>query len=225
MLLNTFDEWSPLKEVIVGTAANYTFHERESSFDLFYYDQIAHTRMYYPRHHLPSTSQNSSGASQRPSPYDVGFEMMFDGAQCLRLGCDLLINISTINHAMACDWLERHLAGRFRIHRVQLVDSHIDSTVLAMRSGLLLVRSPSFVELLPEPMRAWDVIFPPEPKDNNFPDYDNEDLILTSRNREARTMLVRKMTLSTSATPARASMSSVSHRLRGQAESGETGAP
>ena len=48
-----------------------------------------------------------------PNPYDAGFEMMFDGAQCVRLGKDIVANVSTANHALAVDWLERHLAGVF----------------------------------------------------------------------------------------------------------------
>jgi glycine amidinotransferase len=314
MRLNSYDEWSPLKEIILGSAVNYTSHERELSFELFFYDQIAtqtsfYDRMYYPHHTPPSAesvAKDLSGSSPikqryveelnedvegiaetmrslgitvhrpldleqsmevrtpawpaavvpplnirdntlilgdeiietppqvrsryfetqfltpvfadyfrqgarwtvmprplmtddsfdpsyvkggpvefipnpQPSAYDVGFEMMFDGAQCVRFGKDLLVNIATANHALACDWLERHLEGRIRIHRVhKLADGHIDSMVLALRPGLLLVRTPQVAEALPEPLRSWDMIFAPEPGANNFPEYDNDDLILTS---------------------------------------------
>ncbi|MFD8316866.1 glycine amidinotransferase [Kitasatospora purpeofusca] len=322
MQLNSFDEWSPLKEVIVGSAENYTSHERELSFDLFFHDNIAkdnssRSEWYYPRltaaadggpgagagsgsgrksikqRYVDELNEDLDGivkaleslsvtvhrpmsvdaatarvetpawaasvvpplnvrdntlilgdeiietppmirsryfetqfltgifneyfrrgarwtvmprplmtdasfdleyartstvggptepiADPRPSPYDVGFEMMFDGAQCLRLGRDLVVNISTANHAMACDWLERHLEGRFRIHRVhRLSDSHIDSMVLALRPGTLLVRSERVVEKLPEALRKWDLIVPPPAEGNNFPRYDDDDLILTS---------------------------------------------
>jgi hypothetical protein len=52
--LNSFDEWSPLREVIVGSAENYVSHERELSFDLFFHDNITEnatfrTEWYYPR--------------------------------------------------------------------------------------------------------------------------------------------------------------------------------
>ncbi|MFD5463748.1 glycine amidinotransferase [Kitasatospora sp. NPDC127059] len=318
MQLNTFDEWSPLREVIVGSALNYTSHERELSFDLFFHDNIAkdnssRSEWYYPRlsaagrdgqaanssrqpikqRYVDELNEDLDGivkalesldvtvhrpldvdpttarvetlaweasvvpplnvrdntlivgdeiietppmirsryfetqfltpifneyfrqgarwtvmprplmtdasfdlsyartstvggptepiADPQPSPYDVGFEMMFDGAQCLRLGRDLVVNISTANHALACDWLERHLEGRFRIHRVhQLSDSHIDSMVLALRPGTLLVRSEKVAEKLPEALRSWDLIVPPAPEGNNFPQYGDDDLILTS---------------------------------------------
>lgn len=311
--LNSYDEWSTLKEMIVGSALNYTAHERELSFELFFHDNLVRSEWYYPRLspgrggpgastgtsdikrryveelnedlegiaetlrslsvtvHRPmdlhestvevrtpawsaavvpplnirdntlilgdeiietppmirsryfetqfltpifaeyfrrgarwsvmprplmtdasfdlSYARSSSTAGgpmepvedSEPSPYDVGYEMMFDGAQCLRLGRDLLVNISTENHAMACDWLERHLDGRFRIHRVyRLSDSHIDSMVLALRPGTLLVRNEQVMDQLPEPLRKWDAIVPPPVTSNNFPRYENDDLILTS---------------------------------------------
>ncbi|WP_320065448.1 glycine amidinotransferase [Micromonospora sp. RTGN7] len=310
MKLNSYDEWSPLREVIVGSAENYTSHERELSFDLFFHDNIVRTEWYYPR--LSTASASTAGPTRstikqryveeltediegivktlesldvrvhrplrldaattqvrtpawsaavvpplnvrdnsiilgdeiietppmirsryfetqfltpvfaeyfrqgarwtvmpRPimtdasfdlsyanstaggpteviedpeeSAYDVGYEMMFDGAQCLRLGRDIVVNISTANHALACDWLERHLEGRFRIHRVhRLSDSHIDSMVLALRPGVLLVRSEAVAQALPEPLRTWKTIVPPPPTENTFPRYDDDDLVLTS---------------------------------------------
>lgn len=311
-MLNSYDEWSPLREVIVGSAENYTSHERELSFDLFHHDNITRSEWYYPRlstaaekaerqvgrtpikqryvdelnediegivkaleslsvkvlRPLPlhestaevttpawsaavvpplnlrdntlilgdeivetppmirsryfetqlltpvfaeyfrdgakwtvmprplmtdasfdtSYANSTAGGPTEPindpqvSPYDVGFEMMFDGAQCLRLGNDVIANISTANHALAVDWLERHFEGRFRFHRVhRLSDSHIDSMVLALRPGTLLVRSPAVVDLLPEALRKWDLIVPPPPETNNFPQYDDDDLVLTSK--------------------------------------------
>jgi glycine amidinotransferase len=311
-LLNSYDEWSPLREVIVGSAENYTSHERELSFDLFHHDNIVRSEWYYPRLSTPgekterqvgqsqikqryvdelnediegivkaleslsvkvlrpmpldaSTAQvttpawsasvvpplnvrdntlvlgdeiietppmirsryfetqlltpvfaeyfrdgakwtvmprplmtdasfdtsyaNSSvgGPTEpindvQPSPYDVGYEMMFDGAQCLRLGRDVIANISNANHALAVDWLERHFEGRFRFHRVhRLSDSHIDSMVLALRPGVLLVRSLEVLEKLPEPLRKWKAIVPPPPEVNAFPQYDDDDLVLTSK--------------------------------------------
>ncbi|MFJ8002331.1 glycine amidinotransferase [Streptomyces sp. NPDC096310] len=117
----------------------------------------------------------------RPSPWDVGVEMMFDAAQCLRLGRDIVANVSTEHHALAVTWLERHLEGRFRIHRVhELSDSHIDSMVLALRPGLLLVRSDAVADALPPPLRRWDRIVAPAPRQNNFPRYESDALILTS---------------------------------------------
>lgn len=115
------------------------------------------------------------------SPYDVGVEMLFDAAQCLRFGRDLLVNISTENHLLACEWLDRHLEGRRTIHRMhRLTDSHIDSAVLPLRPGTLLIRSRRFLDYLPAALQKWDVIEAPEPHEQSFPQYEDDDVILTS---------------------------------------------
>lgn len=120
-------------------------------------------------------------ADPHPSQLDVGTEMMIDAAQCVRFGQDVLVNVSTRNHQLGFEWLQRHTAGRFRLHRVyRLADNHLDSIVLALRPGVLLVRDPSFVPRLPEPLRRWKIIFPPKPDLNAFLDYEADDLVLTS---------------------------------------------
>jgi glycine amidinotransferase len=42
------------------------------------------------------------------------------------------------------------------------------------------VRSEAVRSRLPEPLRRWEAIIPPAPESNNFPQYDDDDLILTS---------------------------------------------
>jgi len=120
-------------------------------------------------------------ADVRPSPYDVGVEIMIDGANCLRLGRDLLVNISNANHALACDWLERHLRGRFRVQRIhKLTQSHIDSVVIPLRPGTLLIRSAGVLDFLPESLRSWDTIISPSPDIDDYPQYDDNDPIPVS---------------------------------------------
>jgi glycine amidinotransferase len=117
----------------------------------------------------------------QPSPYDVGLEIMIDGANCLRLGRDLVVNISSANHALGCDWLERHLQGRFHVHRMhKLTQSHIDSVIVALRPGTLLLRSGRVRDFLPEPLRKWDVIVSPVPEIGDYPQYENDDPIPAS---------------------------------------------
>ena len=119
---------------------------------------------------------------QEPSPYDVGVEMMIDAAQFTRFGRDVLVNVTTEHNELAVRWLERHCGGAFRFHRVyRMTDNHLDSTVLPLRPGLLLVRHEGVRDMLPEPLRKWDVLSPPEPSPGAFPDYDDTDLMLASR--------------------------------------------
>lgn len=307
--LKSHDEWSQLKEVIVGSAANYTSHDRELSFDIFFHENLFRSDWAYPRLkastaprdrtweikqryvdelnedveelvttlkslgivvHRPiplppntpaikgfgweampvpalnirdntlilgdeiietppavrgryletrllapvfkhyfdkgarwttmprpmlcdrsfdlsyarDTETTLGGPTEpiedpQPSPFDVGYEMMFDGAQCLRLGRDLLMNIANANHALAVDWLERHLEGRYRVHRAfRMSDNHIDSMILALRPGIFLGRHAGLREFLPEPFKKWKLIVPPKPA--VFPTYDEGDLLLTS---------------------------------------------
>ncbi|GAA4234430.1 glycine amidinotransferase [Actinomadura meridiana] len=118
----------------------------------------------------------------QPSPYDVGLEMMLDGAQVLRLGTDLIVNVAHHNHELGADWLERHTRGRYRLHRVwRMADNHIDSMLLALRPGVFLARHDGIRDLMPEALRSWRYLVPPEPDPGAFPAYDDySDLILTS---------------------------------------------
>ena len=118
----------------------------------------------------------------QPTPYDIGYEIMIDGAQCIRFGQDILVNVANHNHELALRWLERHCHGRFRFHRVyRMADNHIDSRILPLRPGLLLLRNPQVRELLPPALKKWDVIYPPPPDDSLFPTYDDDDLVLASQ--------------------------------------------
>lgn len=117
----------------------------------------------------------------KPSPYDVGYEMMLDGAQCLRLGRDVIVNVANANHEAAFEWLSRHVSEKYRVHRVyRMSDNHIDSMILALKPGVFLARHENVRELMPETFRKWQYIIPPEPNPGSFPVYEEDDLVLTS---------------------------------------------
>lgn len=119
---------------------------------------------------------------QKTSEFDIGYEMMFDAAQCIRFGKDILINVATKNHYLGFEWLQRHFEDKFNFHLLyQFADNHIDSIVLPLKPGTLLLRNPGFLSRLPEPLQKWDIIYPPEPTENIFPEYEDDDLILTTK--------------------------------------------
>jgi len=102
----------------------------------------------------------------------LGHELIFDGAQCIRLGRDVLVNVANRNHALGMSWLRSNFGGTFRFHELAAIaDSHIDSIVVPLRPGLMLLRSPKYLGALPAGMRNWDVIYPPATDDTAFPDY------------------------------------------------------
>lgn len=91
-------------------------------------------------------------------PDDPFYELMFDGAQILRFGQDLLFNAATENHRMGARWLDRHLRGRNRVHVVEIADNHIDALLLPLRPGMLLMHESVSLESMPGPLQAWDTI-------------------------------------------------------------------
>lgn len=94
---------------------------------------------------------------------DVGYELMLDGAQCLRLGRDILVNVANENHQLAFTWLEQMFGERFKFHRLQrMAANHIDTRLVPLRPGLMLVRSTSLRDLLPPGMQNWEMIEAPE---------------------------------------------------------------
>ena len=47
--MSTHNDWDPLEEVIVGSATNYTSHDRELSFDVFFHENLFRSDWAYPR--------------------------------------------------------------------------------------------------------------------------------------------------------------------------------
>lgn len=124
----------------------------------------------------------SCSYSFEKSEFDCGFEMMIDGPQCVKFGKDILVNVSNRNHLLGFMWLKKHLEGRFRLHKLHnIASNHLDSYIVPLKAGVLLLREPSCGEQLPEPLKKWKIIYPPEPKEDIFPNYDTKTLKLTSK--------------------------------------------
>jgi glycine amidinotransferase len=95
-------------------------------------------------------------------------EPVFDAANCLKVGRDILFLISnTGNEAGAC-WLREFLGAAYRVHSMKDIYSfvHVDSTIVVLRPGLVLL-CPTRVkeENVPEFFRSWDRLYAPEPND------------------------------------------------------------
>ncbi len=91
-------------------------------------------------------------------PIDPFYELMFDGAQIMRFGRDLVFNVATENHRMGARWLSCHLQDRNRVHVVEITDNHIDASVVPLRPGMLLMHESVDADSLPAPLRRWSTI-------------------------------------------------------------------
>lgn len=109
-------------------------------------------------------------------------EIIFDGAQCIRLGSDVLVNVANRNHELGLKWLEGVFGEQFTFHPlVRMSDSHIDSIALPLRPGLWLLRDSRYRDFLPAKFRNWDYIVAPEAKADLFPSYKGTSLAIASK--------------------------------------------
>jgi N-dimethylarginine dimethylaminohydrolase len=111
----------------------------------------------------------------KPTPRND--EPAFDAANVLRFGEDLIYLVSGTGNELGGQWLQTILGDKFRVHFLKDVyyGSHIDSTFVALRPGLLLC-NPGRIndDTLPEILKQWDVIYSPEME--NTERYDDEYL-------------------------------------------------
>jgi N-dimethylarginine dimethylaminohydrolase len=98
----------------------------------------------------------------KPTPRDD--EPAFDAANVLRLGRDLIYLVSGTGNEMGGQWLQTILGDTFRVHFFKDVyyGSHIDSTFVALRPGLMLCNPARLNDdTLPEILKQWNVIYSP----------------------------------------------------------------
>lgn len=111
----------------------------------------------------------------RPTPRND--EPAFDAANVLRLGKDLIYLVSGTGNELGGQWLQTILGSEFRIHFLKDVyyGSHIDSTFVALRPGLMLC-NPARINsnTLPGILNQWETIYCPPIE--NTSQYDDDYL-------------------------------------------------
>ena len=103
-----------------------------------------------------------AGDPDKPTPLNL--EPAFDAANVLRFGRDLLYLVSATGNEMGGHWLQSILGSDYRVHFMQDVyfGSHIDSTLVALRPGLVLANPERLNETtLPPFLKEWEVIYSP----------------------------------------------------------------
>ena len=98
----------------------------------------------------------------KPTPRND--EPAFDAANVLRFGHDLLYLVSATGNELGGHWLQRVLGSDFRVHFLKDVyfGSHIDSTLVALRPGLILANPERLtMDTIPSFLKDWEIIFSP----------------------------------------------------------------
>ena len=97
-------------------------------------------------------------------------EPLFDAANVLRAGRDLLYLVSSSGNRLGARWLQRVLGDEYTVHPLEGVydGTHIDTTITLIRPGLMVL-NPTRVRLeqLPPPFKNWDVIWCPQVPDTH----------------------------------------------------------
>jgi len=107
-------------------------------------------------------------------------QMMIDGAQFVRFGKDIIVNVSNNSHQLAVDWFIREFP-QYNFHVIRsLVMNHLDSFIVPLCEGVLLLRNKEFLKIMPDFLKDWKIIYPPKPSQNQFPIYGDNDVILTT---------------------------------------------
>ncbi|MDQ1438550.1 MAG: scyllo-inosamine-4-phosphate amidinotransferase 1 [Acidimicrobiaceae bacterium] len=91
-------------------------------------------------------------------------EPVFDAANVVRLGRDLLYLVSDSGNGRGAAWLERALDGEYRVHRCAGIyaRTHVDSTIVPIRPGLVLLNPERVNDAnMPEYLEKWDKLWCP----------------------------------------------------------------
>lgn len=89
-------------------------------------------------------------------------EILFEAANTVRMGKDILYLISSSGNVLAAKWLQSVLGDEYRVHTTRDIyrSSHIDSTVLCLRPGLVLLNSTRVNQKnCPKIFDTWDKIW------------------------------------------------------------------
>jgi glycine amidinotransferase len=92
-------------------------------------------------------------------------EPVFDAADFIRVGYDIIGQVSCVTNWAGVNWLRRILGSQFRV-RVYAFEEpapmHIDTTILPLAPGKLLI-NPSWVSRVPDAFQDWEILRAPEP--------------------------------------------------------------
>lgn len=112
----------------------------------------------------PTLRDSVFAASKHSTQVPSNEEPIFDAANVLRLGRDLLYLVSCSANELGARWLQLVLGDGYTVHPVAGVYSgcHIDSTFAILRPGLVLCNPSRVSQLnLPAIFHDWEVLYSP----------------------------------------------------------------
>tara|TARA_B100000579_G_C22842328_1_gene862305 strand:+ start:108 stop:1292 length:1185 start_codon:yes stop_codon:yes gene_type:complete len=89
-------------------------------------------------------------------------EILFEAANTVRMGKDLLYLVSSSGNQLGAEWLQSVLGDEYRVHTTEDIyrSSHIDSTVMCLKPGLVLLNSARVNEKnCPKIFDKWDKLY------------------------------------------------------------------
>jgi len=89
-------------------------------------------------------------------------EILFEAANTVRMGKDLLYLVSRSGNYLGAKWLQSVLGDEYRVHCTEKIyrSSHIDSTVMCLKPGLVLLNGVRVnPETCPKIFDKWDKIY------------------------------------------------------------------
>ncbi len=89
-------------------------------------------------------------------------EIIFEAANTVRMGKDLLYLISSSGNELGAKWLQAILGEEYKVHTTKDIyrSSHIDSTVMCLKPGLVLLNDLRVSEhTCPEILNHWDKLY------------------------------------------------------------------
>ncbi|GGB11267.1 amidinotransferase [Brucella endophytica] len=90
-------------------------------------------------------------------------EPVFDAADFVRIGNDIIGQYSHVTNRAGAQWLARELGPDYKVHMYSFDDAgpmHIDTTLLPIAPGRVLLNK-AWVSSLPDYFKDWEVLVPP----------------------------------------------------------------
>ncbi len=95
------------------------------------------------------------------------YVMAIDGAQFLRIGRDVIVNVNSYNHWLGYEWVKSFFPDS-KFHVIHMADNHIDGSLICLKPGVFLC-NPIYGDIrnfLPKKFKNWKFLYPKDLTEN-----------------------------------------------------------